>query len=66
MARISNPWPASGIGQQEGSGAVTGAESNIQIELRKVTIIEKDKEGEEREEETVLDKCTESSGSYRV
>lgn len=70
LAGISNSQPASRIGQEEGSGATTGAESNIQIELKKVTVIEKDKEGEEKEEEiidssleSVSDKCAEFSGS---
>ena len=68
LAGISNLLPASGIGLEEGSGAATGAESNIQTQT-KVTTTEKDKEGEETEEETassletVPDVCVETSGS---
>jgi hypothetical protein len=65
LAGIATLLPASGIGPEEGSGAATGAESNIQI----ATTTVKDKEGEETQDETdssletVPDVVIETSGS---
>lgn len=65
LAGIATLLPASGIGVEEGSGAATGAESNIQT----ATTTVKDKEGDEMQEETdssletVPDVVLETSGS---
>ena len=55
LAGISNSQPASGIGQEKGSGAATGAESRIDTEQGEETTPEQEKgnETESGEDETV-------------